>query len=303
MNAGGTVNGPTGGTATGGQMPTGGASPGGSPSGGSPGDGLAGSTITQCPGSTAGYDLSLVQSMPACTLCDSARCVPSTLVPEGQRTLLATCDDTNTCVPEAYAVTGGEFLAKTCTSLEYAPGQPAEGRCISTCVPQVAEQLDRLPADTCSASERCAPCWEPIDGALTGACGMSCDTWTAGTPQVFASCGGGLGVCVPPALVPDNLKSAVPPDTCTGGWLCAPKEKARDLNYKFVSCPPSAAGLPPDPSQQGACVPQYIAAANASGGLLSDSGQCADDPGDPGAGYICAPCVNPLDGTSTGACE
>jgi hypothetical protein len=259
-------------------------------------------SVTECPGAM-GYDLSLVQSMPECPLCANARCVPSSLVPAGQSDLLAPCDDANTCVPEGYAVTGGSFLAKTCASLEYMPGQKAEGRCISVCVPAVSEQLDRLPQDVCASGERCAPCWEPIDGDLTGACGIGCDTWTPGAPQRFEECGADdqdptlpkRGICVPPELVPDNLRSAVPVDTCTSGWLCAPKEKARDLNYKFPPCAPAVNPLPPDPNQPAACVPRYIALNNPSGGLLAQT-SCA-------AGELCAPCTNPLDGTNTGACD
>ena len=251
-------------------------------------------SITECP-DAMGFGLDVVQALPVCSLCEGARCAPNSLVPAEQSGLLAPCDDANTCVPEPYAATGGSFLAKSCQSLEYEPGMPAEGRCISVCVPAVSDQLERLPQADCTESERCAPCWDPISGEETGACGIACDSWTPGETQAFASCGMGRGVCVPPDLVPADLKTAVPPDSCTGGWLCAPIEKARDLDYKFPSCAPQVAPLPPDPNQPAACVPTYIALNNPSGALLAQS--------DCEAGELCAPCVNPLDGMETGACK
>jgi hypothetical protein len=110
------------------------------------------------------------------------------------------------------------------------------------------------------------------------------------------------GVCVPPDLVPENLKNAVPPETCTSGWLCAPKEKARDLTHQFVDCVPGGAAALL--VQQGAGVPAYLVPADQVP-LIGPLGTtpCAQD-------EYCAPCTNPLvidpatnQPEVTGACE
>jgi hypothetical protein len=210
--------------------------------------------------------------------------------------LLGSCDGDNYCVPEAYAVTGGNFKPKPCRSL-----LDAEGRCIDTCVPQVAVQASQLPKADCGDNELCAPCYNPIDGSDTGACSVACDTGPTEPMKVFDTCGEGRGVCVPPELIPEELKAAVPVDTCTDGTVCAPIEKANDLNYKFPTCTPGglAALLVPD----GACVPAYIVPEDQIA-LIGPLGEgCAPD-------EYCAPCVNPLEPDpatgqpiSTGACE
>lgn len=312
----------TGGVATGGGLPTGGSggvvggSGGGLPTGGTStgGGGATGgsgggtfvpdeSTITACPGASM-LDPTTLNLTP-CPLCSGAWCVPNSLVPAGAGDVLASCDDMNKCVPDSYVRVAGNFLPKTCTSLEYAPGQTAEGRCISICVPQVEQQIDQLPQADCAADERCAPCWNPIDGTDTHACSQGCDVGPmSSTPQQFAECGDSngvlRGVCVPSSLVPASLASAVPQDTCETGWLCAPKEKAADINYKFPSCAPALSGLPPDPSQPAACVPKYIvdyqAMTNAFASSLTQS-DCTD------SSDICTPCTDPLSMMATGACE
>ncbi|HVU05035.1 MAG TPA: hypothetical protein VHE30_24970 [Polyangiaceae bacterium] len=257
---------------------------------------LDGSTVTKCPDATNPPDLTFTAcAQDKCTL---AHCVPTALIPAGtDPALLAKCADASqSCVPDAYIAAFGKFLPKTCTSL-----LGAEGRCISSCIPQVAQQYDQLPKDVCADSEKCAPCFNPIDSTDTGACSQGCDTGPVDkTPKVFADCGSGRGKCVPKSLVPANLQTALPVDTCTGtDELCAPTEKAKDLNYKFPSCAPVIAPAPPDPTQPAACVPQYIidfqAKTNAFAGLLGQSTCAADEK--------CAPCKNPLDGTNTGACD
>jgi hypothetical protein len=303
QNAGGTGGGAGGSVpATGGSGGVGVPAPGGSggtapTTGGSGGASVtipAGSTITLCPDADQTFDESLVQSLPVCDQCANARCVPGSLVPEGQRDLLGTCEGTDQyCVPEAYAVTGGSFKPKECRSL-----LEAEGRCISVCVPQVAAQASQLPQADCGQDELCAPCYNPIDGASTGACSVGCDTGPAEDPVVFASCGDGRGVCVPPDLVPPELSNAVPVDSCTDGYVCAPIEKANDLNYKFPSC--QVGGLAALLEPQGACVPAYIVPQEQRdliGPLGTPSPPCAAD-------EYCAPCTNPLEGGErTGACD
>jgi hypothetical protein len=235
-----------------------------------------------------GFPLETVQALPVCDQCANARCAPNALVPPDSAGLLADCDATSKCVPEDYAVVGGAFKAKACRSLN-----DAEGRCISLCVPQVASQADQLPQADCAASEKCAPCYNPIDGVDTGACSVACDTGPSEEPIVFTPCGMGRGVCVPPDLVPANLKAIVPIETCTGGDVCAPKEKANDLTYKFPSCVAQLDGFDPLPA---ACVPAYLLADRGLEAIFLQQKTCA-------TGELCAPCTSPLDQTNTGACD
>src|SRR5205814_6920511 len=134
---------------------------------------------------------------------------------------LAMCpNNAGFCTPDDYIATQGKFLVKKCTSLE-----GAEGRCISTCVPQVLKQIDQLPVDMCNmALERCAPCWNPIDGSDTKACTQGCDTGNPMTNVTFAKCGMDRSLCVPKTLVPMD-QQGLPPDTCSADHLCAPTEK------------------------------------------------------------------------------
>jgi len=55
-------------------------------------------------------------------------------------------------------------------------GFNAEGRCIPSCVPAIQAQASRLAQDDCTqAGTLCAPCYDPITGADTGACTQAGD--------------------------------------------------------------------------------------------------------------------------------
>jgi hypothetical protein len=174
---------------------------------------------------------------PCAPACGGAHCVPATVVPAAQQPLLAACtaggDLPGLCAPDVLIVTGGNFIPRSCTSVA-----GAEGRCLSRCLPDVAEQAALLPRDVCSSTEKCVPCFDPtaIDpSAPTGACDLACDQptrppvvlscpWTgpdvvdpATLPQCSPSCGGAH--CVPGSLVPDSLQNLLA--TCAGGF-CAP---------------------------------------------------------------------------------
>lgn len=247
--------------------------------------------------------------------CQYANCVPAntadSLMTSSQKTLLGMCSDgTSYCVPDDFIATLGKFELATCKSIDN-----AEGRCISTCIPEVAKMINELPKDVCADTERCAPCYFPwpvasTDGGSnaeqTGACTAGVGDSPKQPPVLFPTCGvtnGGApqGLCVPSSLVPADLLSAVPPDTCTSGQLCAPTQKVMDLSYKFPAC---TGGL-----GAGACVPDYLAlyaggdptsqlaaAAFATCSSLGVTGLPA------GNDWVCAPCTNPLTGKPTGAC-
>ncbi len=110
-------------------------------------------------------------TLPSCGA--DAHCVDAVLAGD-QAAQLAKCDDgVKVCVPDPFLKTGGKFTPATCNS---AGG--AEGRCLNVVIPQVAAQAGLLPQDTCAASEKCTPCFSPLDGSDTGACRLSCDRLT-----------------------------------------------------------------------------------------------------------------------------
>ena len=265
----------------------------------------------------------------ACTMqgCSNAHCVSQSLLPStissATTDLLAKCPDGSFCVPDDFIYTQGVFTVKKCTSL-----LQAEGRCISTCIPQVNTQLTTLPKDVCADGELCAPCWNPIDGTDTHACTQGCgDAPASSTPPasaVFQKCGSDLGVCVPQKLVSDPvqltaLKSIDDPTACSvkcpsgtppactgsdtdGPYVCAPVLKAKDQSANFAPCTMTSAAallatMKNSTGQLAACVPKYIVPTSQQGLLLQDGCQ---------TGELCAPCYNPLStptaNAPTGAC-
>jgi hypothetical protein len=105
-----------------------------------------------------------------CAHCPDARCVPNFAVTDEMRSQLLACDELSTCVPELYIETNGRFTLDHCTSVD-----GAEGRCMSLCSIDVANQADVLPQDVCHDGWLCAPCVDPDTGASTGACSQGCE--------------------------------------------------------------------------------------------------------------------------------
>jgi hypothetical protein len=262
-----------------------------------------GSTIELCPGATP---VSLpIDTFEKCNLtgCQLAHCVPSSAIPaDVPKELLGTCNAPNTlCVPDDYTASFGKFLAKSCESI-----LGAEGRCISTCIPQVNGLMDALPEGGCGENERCAPCINPNDGKPTGACTQGCDPGpsqeTQSNPAVFTTCANGEGRCVPKAIIPAALLSQLVQGTCPSiEEVCSPLEKSQNLKYNFPSCKPSnpfvgILATPGPNGQLGGCVPSWLADSNPFEGIFLLQDTCA-------AGDKCAPCHNPLRANApTGAC-
>jgi hypothetical protein len=221
--------------------------------------------------------------LPVCNLCPDARCVPNFALDDDQVAMLAPCDDNNTCVPELFIETNGQFLLTRCTSL-----LGAEGRCLSPCIPAVSSQAHILPADVCENGWLCAPCYDPLTGEDTGACSQSCDTGPTEAARTFPECCGGLGSCVPTSLVGEDQSAQLGVDTCTGDdILCAPKDLA-DPTYTPPRCD-SVAGV------EGRCLPECLPDIQAQASLLPQS-TCAE-------AHLCAPCYDPTTAEDTGACR
>lgn len=215
-------------------------------------------------------------------------CVPTNLVPSEQVALLSADSCTGQdilCAPTPIA--DGTYAPQSCISVAQ-----AEGRCLPACLPNVAARASTLPQASCGQGMLCAPCFDPVTGSDTGACGLEGDT-PADPPFVFQGCcddGTGnsdLGVCVPPALVPTAQQPLLGGDVCTtSGDLCAPTEVAAGT-YSPKVC---TSWLDGEARCLPACLPPVAADADR---LTQDN--CT-------TGELCTPCVNPLTGADTGAC-
>lgn len=221
----------------------------------------------------------------ALTACGSdAHCLDAALVTDpAQAAQLATCDDnTSLCVPDTFIRSGGKFTPPSCTSVS-----GAEGRCLSTALPAVAAQPN-LPQDGCAASERCAPCFNPLDGSATGACALSCDAGPTQPPVQLAQCCDGRARCVPAATIPDDQEGQLDEQECRDsapGSLCVPNEII--ANGPFPACSARSFILG---DYTGVCLSNCLDFGIQ--GLALARGSCD-------SGFKCAPCEQ--DGQPTGA--
>jgi hypothetical protein len=226
-------------------------------------------------------------TLPACTSCAGAHCLSNSLVPGEFGSQLAACDTSSKCVPDEFIASGGNFIPATCDSVA-----GAEGRCLSRCLPEIAGQATLLPQSTCPATHLCAPCFNPLDGTPTGACELSCDPGPAGGPQQLPACCGGMGTCVPPAAAGDQA-DRLGQDECPEELLCAPNVF---IEGNFV--PPTCETgfiqvLFGEEFAEGRCLPECLPDVD---NFLIGQDDCED-------GYKCAPCLNPLTGEPSGACD
>jgi hypothetical protein len=150
-----------------------------------------------------------------------AHCLDAALITDpAQAAQLGKCmDASKLCVPDVFIKTGGKFTPKTCTSVG-----GAEGRCLSLVLPDVKDQEALLPQDTCAATEKCSPCYNPIDGTNTGACNISCDTGPTKAPVTFAKCCSMRAHCVPQTAIPDDQEDNLSQDSCADTNLCVPDQ-------------------------------------------------------------------------------
>jgi hypothetical protein len=189
------------------------------------GGGGGGGGVTSCDDpATCNYEPNCPAVIDPSTLMscgDGAHCLDAALITDpAQSSQLDKCTDASKlCVPDVFITTGGKFTAKTCTSVG-----GAEGRCLSRVLPDVQAQEALLPQDTCTANERCTPCFNPIDGTPTGACNLSCDTGPTKAPVTFAQCCDAQAHCVPDAAIPDEQEDNLDQDSCTDTNLCVPDQ-------------------------------------------------------------------------------
>jgi hypothetical protein len=223
-----------------------------------------------------------------------AHCLQDALVPPAMAAKLAACPDGQSmCVPDVFIAAGGNYVPATCKSVA-----GAEGRCLSKVLPDVQAKATLLPQDTCTANELCAPCYDPLSGADTGACHLSCDAGPGAGPTKLPTCCTGRGTCVPSAAAGDKA-SQLGQDSCpdaTAGQdplVCAPNVFLMP-GYVPPSCDTGLLGaLLGDKFKAGVCLPDCIPAVS---NFLIGKGSCQTD------GDKCAPCLNPLTGQPSGAC-
>jgi hypothetical protein len=243
------------------------------------------------------------ESLPVCELCPDARCVPNAALSTEQQELLAPCpDEGSTCVPELFINTNGNFTLETCTSVA-----GAEGRCLSVCVPQVAERAEMLPQDVCDDGWLCTPCFDPITGEDTGACNQGCDGGPIEAAVTFPDCCEGAAKCIPGVLVPEEQRDQLGTEGCDeeAGDLCVPNVFAEDPSWSPPECDPgdSGSGLLSF-SSGGRCMPECIPeVANPESpiGEISFSESTCDP------GFLCVPCSIDFFGLfpvrNTGVCD
>jgi hypothetical protein len=139
--------------------------------------------------------------------------------------MLATCGAGATagyCTPDTFIVGGGESVPATCTPFA---GQ-GEGRCLSTCIPQISAQASQLQVVTCGTNELCAPCVDPFTGVSTSACNTACDK-PAQPPYKFPPCcvvSNPAATCVPTYEIPSGQAGNLNQDVCPTNFKCVPDE-------------------------------------------------------------------------------
>lgn len=169
---------------------------------------------------------------PSCYAGNSAHCLPLGAIDPMLATRLQPCGTAGRCVPDPFISSGGNFIPQTCSSLA-----GAEGRCLHVVLPSVHDKESTLPVDHCQSYERCVPCYDPLDGAVTGACSISCDPGPAQAPVRFADCCKSAsrpprGRCLPKIAIPMSQQSNLGTDTCkVDAELCVPDE---NLDPKFT---------------------------------------------------------------------
>ncbi len=249
---------------------------------------------TTCAGKPV-VDPASLDTCPESVCASGGHCVPAASVPDDQAGALASCAGGALCVPDRWIERGGLATAPSC----FAFGG-GEGRCLSTCLPAVAVKASLLSADSCAAGELCVPCFDPFDGADTGACTISCDAGPTQPPKTLPTCcaGKGGGTCVPSSFAGEggaDLDDEECADLGAAGSVCVPSQilAAHLVGVPFnpVECETGALVQSLGLGSEGGCLPECIPIVDA---LPVTRENCAD-------GFKCVPCVD-LDGDGTGAC-
>lgn len=255
-------------------------------------------------------DLPLDSLIPCCAEYGGAHCVDS--VPADFKSLVAECPEGGYCVPDAFILQGGAVKPEVCTSIGN-----AEGRWMSGCIPQVAENAGLLPKDEAQPGMFCVPCTNPLDGTDTGACsiGTTCEGGSGGggeggspgaggptcddpgpliDPSLFAPCPNACGGrCVDTSLLPNPNDPALQKlGECApgSGQLCVPDDF---IATKGLGVPKTCSWYGMEGRCMSICIPEIYE--QAEQGFLVQA-DCEED-------HMCTPCVDPITDKSTGACD
>jgi hypothetical protein len=226
-----------------------------------------------------------VSELPSCA--PDAHCMDETLIPEAERDRFIVCAGGGLCIPDLFLTTAGMFELASCHSL-----YDGEGRCISLALADINAQRDILPQDTCTANERCAPCYNPLDGTETGLCSLACDAGPQEPPVVAPSCCQDVGTCIPSAQVPADQVEQLLQDDCSSDQLCIPDAL---ITNSLVTCDAELLG---GPIGEGRCLPDCMAQTGGINGAVM-TGDCSAA----GSNFKCFPCADPLSGDDTGLCS
>jgi hypothetical protein len=227
--------------------------------------------------------------LPECPDCAGARCVEETYFTSEEQGELRDCSDSHECVPDEYLLTGGDYIPVSCRA-----AFGAEGRCLSQCLAAIHPARDALPQGDCPDTHRCVACFDPITGADNGACTVGCDPGPAEPAVVLDRCCEDRAVCVPEGDVPASGRPYY--DACEGaGTLCIPIPIFGRPDYVPRRCTAERARETyGDEYGPGACAhscQRGVAAVAA----FYDQDDCDED-------FLCIPCLDPRDGSPTGAC-
>lgn len=227
--------------------------------------------------------------LPTCPNACGGRCVPKQLLPDPNDPSIAMLGECapgsgDLCVPEEIVVTKGLYVPDTCD------WYGLEGRCMSLCIPSIAEKAQdgTLVQGSCAENHVCAPCFDPITDESTGACTLTCDAGPdPAKPHDLPACCDGMGTCVPKALAgaqADQLGQDACPDN--SGMVCAPNDLMPGSGFVPQDCTPEFNFIElADPGHAyGKCLPGCIPGLDSF--FLNDTGECGD-------GYKCAPCWQP----------
>jgi hypothetical protein len=216
----------------------------------------------------------------------TGRCVPAQSVPPADRGRLAAsgCEgNAQLCAPSQW-LDDPRPAPQSCRA-----AGDREGRCLSSCLPDVAARAKQLTRATCGAQQLCVPCFDPISGEDTGVCRIDPDPGPSEQPRTLASCCQGLGRCVPPELIADDDRTRLAADSCKdAGALCVPSAWLSEPRPAPASC--RAAG-----DLEGRCFASCLPEVAARASQLMQA-NCA-------AHELCLPCFDPLTGEDTQACR
>ena len=265
----------------------------------------AASTKAACGPAIAGEDPTI---FPQCTGTKgtTGRCIPTSGLGTFSDTFeQANCKDGAACLPDELIKEGSAINLKTCTAVL---GNP--GRCFWPLAKQVLSSYDLLAGatkDQCDPGQVCAPCVHPVTHADTGVCDVGANSSCANSgaaptnPQANLACPQN-----DPILDPGAFQQL----DCTAEMYCVDATLVGPLADKLAKCSKGVCAPSKSVLRGGMYIPTSCKSTGGFEGRCSNVGVpnvaqqkailpkdvCDDD-------ELCAPCFDPRDGSSTGACN